>query len=216
MGIFLENRYKGLRSPHKMKFGVSACARECAEARAKDVGIIATSDGWNMYVGGNGGATPAHGQLLAKDLDDETLISYIDRYIMYYVRTADRLQRTARWVEELPGGIDHVYDVVVKDSLGIADDLEQAIARHVDQYEDEWAATLRDPEKLRRFRSFVNAPDAPDTDLKYVLERGQIRPATEQEREDGGLVLLGPTIPVGPPGSGADTTASPAGQVVTS
>ncbi|NLS10524.1 FAD-dependent oxidoreductase [Nesterenkonia sp. MY13] len=196
MGIFLENRYKGLRSPHKMKFGVSGCSRECAEARGKDVGVIATSEGWNMYVGGNGGANPTHGQLLAKDLDDDTLVAYIDRYIMYYIRTADRLQRTARWIEDLPGGVDHVYDVVVNDSLGIAGDLEAAIAQHLDRYEDEWAATLRDPEKLRRFRSFVNAPEAPDTDLKYVLERGQIRPATDRERESGDLVLVGPTIPV--------------------
>ncbi|RJN31656.1 nitrite reductase large subunit NirB [Nesterenkonia natronophila] len=196
MGIFLENRYKGLRSPHKMKFGVSGCARECAEARAKDVGVIATSDGWNMYVGGNGGANPVHGELLAKDLDDDTLVAYIDRYIMYYIRTADRLQRTARWIEELPGGVAHIEDVVVSDSLGVAADLERSIADHVDRYEDEWAATLRDPEKLRRFRSFVNAPESPDTDLKYVLERGQIRPATEQERGSTDLVLIGPTIPV--------------------
>lgn len=208
MGIFLENRYKGLRSPHKMKFGVSGCARECAEARGKDVGIIATSEGWNMYVGGNGGATPVHGQLLAKDLDDETLVKYIDRYIMYYIRTADRLQRTARWVEELPGGVDHVYDVVVNDSLGIAEDLERAIATHVERYEDEWAATLKDPEKLRRFRSFVNAPDSPDTGLSYVLERGQPRPATAQERTaaeagHGPVLLAGPRIPLRPGAEGS-------------
>ncbi|GAA1821792.1 nitrite reductase large subunit NirB [Nesterenkonia flava] len=195
MGIRLETRYKGLRSPHKMKFGVSGCARECAEARAKDAGVIATPDGWNLYVGGNGGATPVHAQLLAKDLDDETLIKYMDRYIMYYVRTADRLQRTAHWIADLPGGVEHVYDVVVNDSLGIGEDLEAAMARHVDRYEDEWAATLKDPEKLRRFRSFINAPNAPDTDLKYIVERDQIRPATEEERGSS-AVLLGPTIPV--------------------
>ncbi|HKS03368.1 MAG TPA: nitrite reductase large subunit NirB, partial [Arthrobacter sp.] len=124
MAIQLELRYRGLRSPHKLKMGVSGCARECAEARGKDVGVIATADGWNLYVGGNGGATPAHAQLLAKDLDDETLIRYIDRYFMYYIRTADRLQRTARWQEELDGGIKHVEDVVVHDTLGIAEDLE--------------------------------------------------------------------------------------------
>ena len=203
MAIHLELRYRGLRSPHKLKFGVSGCARECAEARGKDVGVIATSEGWNLYVGGNGGATPAHAQLLAKDLDDETLLRYIDRYIIYYVRTADRLQRTARWMEELPGGVDHVHDVVVTDTLGIAEDLEAAMAQHVGRYEDEWAATLRDPERLRRFRSFVNAPDAPDTGLAYVVERDQRRPATQEERdaaaadEDGGPVLLsGPRIPL--------------------
>ncbi len=197
MAVQLELRYRGLRSPHKLKFGVSGCARECAEARGKDVGVIATDQGWNMYVGGNGGFQPAHAQLLASDLDDETLLRYIDRYIMYYVRTADRLQRTARWIEDLEGGLDHVRDVVVNDSLGLADELEQAMARHVDTYEDEWAATLADPERLRRFRSFVNAPNTPDPSIARVPERDQFRPATAEERERGEAVLVaGPTIPV--------------------
>jgi nitrite reductase (NADH) large subunit len=194
MAIQLELRYRGLRSPHKLKMGVSGCARECAEARGKDVGVIATADGWNLYVGGNGGATPAHAQLLAKDLDDETLIKYIDRYFMYYIRTADRLQRTARWQEELDGGIKHVEDVVVKDTLGIAADLEAAMAKHVDTYIDEWADTLKDPERLRRFRSFVNAPDQKDDSITFVPdERGQMRPATPEEK---GKVLIGASIPV--------------------
>ncbi|UKA55730.1 nitrite reductase large subunit NirB [Arthrobacter sp. FW305-BF8] len=196
MAIQLELRYRGLRSPHKLKMGVSGCARECAEARGKDVGVIATADGWNLYVGGNGGATPAHAQLLAKDLDDETLIKYIDRYFMYYIRTADRLQRTARWQEELDGGIKHVEDVVVKDTLGIAEDLEAAMAKHVDTYIDEWADTLKDPERLRRFRSFVNAPDQKDDSITFVPdERGQMRPATPEEK---GKVLIGASIPVRP------------------
>ncbi|WP_035777208.1 nitrite reductase large subunit NirB [Arthrobacter sp. H5] len=200
MAIHLELRYRGLRSPHKLKFGVSGCARECAEARGKDVGIIATSDGWNLYVGGNGGATPVHAQLLAKDLDDNTLIRYIDRYLMYYIRTADRLQRTAAWQGELDGGLLHVEDVVVNDSLGIAADLEAAMARHIDNYEDEWAATLKDPERLRRFRSFVNAPHEKDEWIANVPERGQIRPATQEERaasaDGSGPVLLGAGIPM--------------------
>ncbi|WP_353711662.1 nitrite reductase large subunit NirB [Arthrobacter sp. K5] len=196
MAIQLELRYRGLRSPHKLKMGVSGCARECAEARGKDVGVIATADGWNLYVGGNGGATPAHAQLLAKDLDDETLIKYIDRYFMYYIRTADRLQRTARWQEELDGGIKHVEDVVVHDTLGIAEDLEAAMAKHVDTYIDEWADTLKDPERLRRFRSFVNAPDQKDDSITFVPdERGQMRPATAEEK---GKVLIGAAIPLRP------------------
>ncbi|MGP0222628.1 MULTISPECIES: nitrite reductase large subunit NirB [unclassified Paenarthrobacter] len=193
MAIALELRYRGLRSPHKLKMGVSGCARECAEARGKDVGVIATADGWNLYVGGNGGATPAHAQLLAKDLDDETLIKYIDRYLMYYIRTADRLQRTARWQEELDGGLKHVEDVVVNDSLGIAEELETAMAKHIDTYEDEWAETLKDPERLRRFRSFVNAPNQKDDSIAFVPERGQIRPATNEEK---GSVLIASSIPV--------------------
>ncbi|WP_207456521.1 nitrite reductase large subunit NirB [Herbiconiux sp. SYSU D00978] len=192
MAVFLEERYRGLRSPHKFKLGVSGCARECAEARGKDIGVIATELGWNLYVGGNGGYQPAHAQLLAGDLDDETLVRFIDRYVMYYIRTADRLQRTARWQEELPGGLDHVRDVVVEDSLGIAAELEAAMERHVGTYRDEWAATLADPERLKRFRSYVNAPQTPDPSLRRVRERDQGRPATAEER----VLLAGPTIPV--------------------
>ncbi|MFD5866820.1 nitrite reductase large subunit NirB [Agromyces sp. NPDC127015] len=197
MAVRLELRYRGLRSPHKLKFGVSGCARECAEARGKDVGVIATDAGWNLYVGGNGGFQPAHAQLLASDLDDETLIRYIDRYLMYYIRTADRLQRTARWMEDLEGGIGHVREVVVDDSLGLAAELEAAVGAHVEHYEDEWAATLADPERLRRFRSFVNAPGTPDPSIARVPERDQFRPATPEERADGRAVLVsGARIPV--------------------
>lgn len=197
MAVHLELRYRGLRAPHKFKFGVSGCARECAEARGKDVGIIATEQGWNMYVGGNGGFQPTHAQLLAGDLDDETLIRYIDRYLMYYIRTADRLQRTARWMEDIDGGLDHVREVVVEDSLGLGAELEQAMAAHVDGYEDEWAATLADPERLRRFRSFVNEPGESEPQLARVAERGQYRPATNEEVARGEAVYLtGPSIPV--------------------
>jgi len=162
MAVDLEHRYRGLRSPHKIKFGVSGCARECAEARGKDVGVIATDKGWNLYVCGNGGQTPAHAKLLASDLDDATLVRYIDRFLMFYVRTADRLQRTAPWLDSLEGGLDHLKAVVCDDSLGVADDLESAMARHVDGYQDEWKAVLDDPEKLSRFVSFVNAPEEAD------------------------------------------------------
>lgn len=167
MAVNLENRYRGLRSPHKLKFGVSGCARECAEARGKDVGVIATENGWNLYVGGNGGQSPKHAQLLAGGLDDETLVRYIDRYLMFYIRTADRLQRTAPWVEALDGGLDHLKAVVCEDSLGIAAELEAAMAKHVDGYRDEWAGVLDDPEKLSRFVSFVNAPDEADPTVAF-------------------------------------------------
>jgi len=195
LAIALELRYRGLRSPHKLKLGVSGCARECAEARGKDVGVIATDNGWNLYVGGNGGFTPRHARLLAEDLDTETLVRTIDRFLLLYVRTADRLQRTAAWVEDYEGGLDAIRAVVVDDSLGIAADLDAAMAAHVDDYEDEWAAVLADPEKLRRFGSFVNAPDLADDSFAYVAERGQPRPATPDERA-GGVLVAGTTLEV--------------------
>ncbi|WP_431952648.1 nitrite reductase large subunit NirB [Nocardia lijiangensis] len=167
MAVLLEKRYRGLRSPHKLKLAVSGCARECAEARGKDVGVIATENGWNLYVGGNGGLTPKHAVLLAGELDDETLIKYIDRYLMFYIRTADRLQRTAPWQEALEGGMDYLKAVICEDSLGIADELEVAMAKHVDGYKDEWAAVLEDEEKLSRFVSFVNAPEEADPTISF-------------------------------------------------
>ena len=204
MAVRLELRYRGLRAPHKLKLGVSGCARECAEARGKDVGVIATDSGWNVYVGGNGGQTPRHARLLAEDLDDETLLRTIDRFLMYYVRTADRLQRTAPWIDDVDGGLDGVRAVVLDDSLGIGADLDAAMAAHVEGYEDEWKAVLADPDKLARFGSFVNAPTTPDPALAYVTERGQKRPATPDEvaagAADPDLVPLveGPVLVSGP------------------
>jgi nitrite reductase (NADH) large subunit len=173
LAIDLELRYRGLRAPHKIKLGVSGCARECAEARGKDVGVIATEKGWNLYVGGNGGMTPKHAQLLASDLDTETLTRYIDRFLMYYIRTADRLQRTAPWVESLDGGLDHVRDVVCDDSLGLAAEFEAAMERHVRNYKCEWKGVLEDPDKMSRFVSFVNAPDAVDTTVSFTENAGR-------------------------------------------
>ncbi|SPM29356.1 NAD(P)H-nitrite reductase, large subunit, partial [Mycobacterium terramassiliense] len=173
LAIDLELRYRGLRAPHKIKLGVSGCARECAEARSKDVGVIATEKGWNLYVGGNGGMTPKHAQLLASDLDTETLVRYVDRFLMYYIRTADRLQRTAPWVESLDGGLDHVREVVCDDSLGLAGEFEAAMARHVQNYKCEWKGVLEDPDKLSRFVSFVNAPDAVDSTVAFTERAGR-------------------------------------------
>ncbi|MFH8787535.1 nitrite reductase large subunit NirB [Streptomyces roseoverticillatus] len=191
LAIELELRYRGLRAPHKLKSAVSGCARECAEAQSKDFGVIATSTGWNLYVGGNGGMTPRHADLLAADLDRPALIRTIDRFLMFYIRTADRLERTAPWLERLDGGLDHLRAVVMDDSLGICADLDALMARHTATYEDEWAATLADPVRLRRFASFANAPGTPDPTVRFVPERGQIRPALPHE---DGQVLTAPLI----------------------
>ncbi|HET6874022.1 MAG TPA: hypothetical protein VFH70_04550, partial [Acidimicrobiales bacterium] len=176
LAIDLELRYRGLRSPHKIKMAVSGCARECAEAQGKDVGVIATERGWNLYVCGNGGTKPRHADLLASDLDTDTLVRYIDRFLIYYIRTADRLQRTSSWLDAMEGGIEHLRRVVVDDSLGLAEDLESAMAAHVARYRCEWAETLADPVRLRRFRSFVNTEES-DPDIVFVEERSQPRPA---------------------------------------
>ncbi|MCG5439733.1 nitrite reductase large subunit NirB, partial [Micromonospora foliorum] len=180
LAVALELRYRGLRAPHKLKSAVSGCARECAEARSKDFGIIATETGWNLYVGGNGGFRPRHADLFATDLSTEALIRLIDRFLIYYIRTADRLQRTAGWIEAMDGGLDHLRSVIVDDSLGLCEDLDAAMARHVSSYSDEWRDVLDDPERLRRYTSFVNAPDVPDPSITFTRERGQPVPVRDQ------------------------------------
>ncbi|MQA77938.1 MAG: nitrite reductase large subunit [Streptosporangiales bacterium] len=177
LAIELELRYRGLRAPHKIKAGVSGCARECAEAQAKDVGVIATEQGWSLYVGGNGGFRPRHAELFVNDVDRDTLVRLIDRYLLFYVRTADRMQRTASWIEAMDGGLDHLRAVIVDDSLGICAELDAAMARHVSSYADEWRAVLDDQDKLARFVSFVNAPDTPDPSITFSVERDQRVPA---------------------------------------
>lgn len=174
--IALENRYKGLRAPHKIKMAVSGCTRECAEAQSKDIGVIATENGWNLYVCGNGGMKPRHADLFASDLDDATLIRYVDRLLMFYVRTADRLQRTSVWMDNMEGGLDYLRQVVMEDSLGIADELEQEMAHVVASYQCEWQTTLENPERLALFRPTLNS-DQPDETVRWEQVRGQIRPA---------------------------------------
>jgi len=180
--IDIENRYKGLRAPHKLKFAVSGCTRECAEAQSKDVGVIATERGWNLYVCGNGGMKPRHADLLAADLDSATLVRYVDRFLMFYIRTADRLQRTSVWLENLEGGIDYVREVVVADKLGIGAELEADMRKVIDTYECEWKKATEDSATLKRFRHFVNS-DRGDDNVVFIEERGQVRPATREERE---------------------------------
>ena len=180
--IDLEKRYRGVRSPHKIKFGVSGCTRECAEAQGKDVGVIATEKGWNLYVCGNGGMKPRHAELLAGDLDTATLVKYIDRFLMFYIRTADRLQRTSVWRDNLEGGLKYLQDVIINDSLGLAAELEADMQHLVDTYQCEWKTTIEDPEKLKRFRHFVNS-DEKDANVVFVEERGQIRPASVAEKK---------------------------------
>ncbi|MFL1404895.1 nitrite reductase large subunit NirB [Marinobacter sp. M1N3S26] len=179
MAIFLENRYKGLRSPHKIKMAVSGCTRECAEAQSKDIGVIATENGWNLYVCGNGGMRPRHADLFATDLSDEELIRAIDRVLMFYVRTADRLQRTSVWMENMEGGLEYLQKVVLEDSLGIGEELEQHMADLVGTYQCEWKTAVEDPEKRKRFREFVNAPEKKDPVQQWTTEREQRRPLLE-------------------------------------
>jgi nitrite reductase (NADH) large subunit len=174
--IRVENRYKGLRAPHKIKSACSGCMRECAEAQSKDFGMVATEKGWNLYVAGNGGAKPQHAVLLAADLDEETCLKYIDRFLMYYIHTADRLARTATWFNKLEGGLDKLKQVIIEDSLGICEQLEKDMQVLVDTYQCEWKEVVEDPQLRKRFKHFMNSEES-DKTLTWIEERDQKRPA---------------------------------------
>ncbi|HEX5154808.1 MAG TPA: nitrite reductase large subunit NirB [Parafilimonas sp.] len=175
--IRIEERYRGLRAPHKIKSAVSGCIRECAEAQSKDFGVIATERGWNLYVCGNGGSKPQHALLLAADVDSETCIKYIDRFLMFYIRTADPLTRTATWLNKMEGGIDYLRNVVVNDSLGMGEQWESEMQELVDKYECEWKAAIQNPEIRKRFNHFVNAPGAKDPTVHFEQLRDQKKAA---------------------------------------
>ncbi|WP_180981219.1 nitrite reductase large subunit NirB [Vibrio diazotrophicus] len=179
LAIELENRYKGLRSPHKLKFAVSGCTRECAEAQSKDIGVIATENGWNLYVCGNGGMRPRHADLLASDLSKEQLIALIDRVLMFYVRTADKLQRTSVWLENLEGGLDYLKQVVIEDSLELCEQLEQQMSHVINSYQCEWKSTVESEEKLRKFRPFINHQEG-SMALPYQRIREQRIPVVQE------------------------------------
>jgi nitrite reductase (NADH) large subunit len=173
--IEVEDRYKGIRAPHKLKGGVSGCIRECAEAQSKDFGIIATEKGWNLFVCGNGGSKPQHAQLLASDIDKETCVKYLDRFLMFYIKTADPLTRTATWLNKMDGGMTYLKNVVVNDSLGIGEQLEEEMRGLVNTYKCEWKEAVNDQEFRKRFNHFVNAPKAKDPSLEFEEMRGQIK-----------------------------------------
>ena len=178
LAIDLENRYKGLRAPHKIKFAVSGCTRECAEAQSKDIGVIASDKGWNLFVGGNGGMRPRHGDLFATDLSTADLVTYIDRILIFYAKTAARLQRTSVWLESLEGGLDYLKSVVIDDCLGVAADLEAQMEKVVSTYQCEWRTSLENPEFLSRFSEFVNPEKMPQVNVEqYRYSRGQRFPA---------------------------------------
>ena len=173
--IEIENRYKGIRSPHKMKGGVSGCIRECAEARCKDFGFIAVEGGWNVYVCGNGGANPKHAELLAEKVDKETAVRYVDRFLMFYIKTAPPLTRTAAWLEKLEGGITYLKNVVIHDSLNIAEELDAEMQSYADTYKCEWKEAVETPEIRARYSHFVNSDEKDDT-IEFVPMRGQKMP----------------------------------------
>jgi nitrite reductase (NADH) large subunit len=140
-------------------------------------------DLFGLYVCGNGGMKPRHAELIATSLTKPELVKLIDRFLMFYVRTADRLQRTSTWRDNLEGGLDYLKGVLLQDTLGLGAALEAQMQHVVDTYQCEWKTAVNDPATRQRFRSFVNS-EKKDEHIVFVEERGQIRPARAEEREE--------------------------------
>jgi len=116
LGIDIEKAFDHMWAPHKVKFAVSACPRNCAESGIKDVGIIGVDSGWEMYVGGNGGIKTEAGQFLCKVKTAEEVLEYSGAFIQIYREEARYLDRTVHWIERV--GLDYVKQRVLEDTEG--------------------------------------------------------------------------------------------------
>ena len=94
---------------------------------------------------------------------------------MFYIKTADPLTRTATWMNKLEGGLDYLKDVIVNDSLGMGEQLEQDMQTLIDKYECEWKKAIETPEQRAKFSHFINSEEE-DPTLKFDEMRTQIKP----------------------------------------
>ncbi|MFB1298098.1 nitrite reductase large subunit NirB [Mycobacterium sp. pW049] len=151
LGIAIEERYKGLASPAKMKLAVTGCPRNCAEALCKDLGVVAVDGGrWEIYVGGAAGAHIRKGDLLATVDDAQTVITLTGRFLQYYRESANWLERTYKWVPRVT--IEHLREVLVDspDDDFLAG-LDARMQKSVDAYRDPWQDG-REPASVGQFR----------------------------------------------------------------
>ncbi|MHC1558021.1 nitrite reductase large subunit NirB [Actinomycetospora sp. C-140] len=167
LGIDIEERYKGIEGPAKMKLAVSGCPRNCAESMVKDVGLVAVegrpegSTRWQIYVGGAAGATIRKGDILATVDSHEEAMTLTGRFLQYYRENANWLERTYDFVPRT--GLEYLRAVIVDDSEGIAADLDARMQEAVDAYVDPWAAdqTERTPGQFHDALPLVPLPQVP-------------------------------------------------------
>ncbi|HFB98941.1 MAG TPA: NAD(P)/FAD-dependent oxidoreductase, partial [Bryobacterales bacterium] len=108
LGVKLEKMTWGSWMPHKFKFGVSGCPRNCAEATIKDFGVVCVDSGYELHVGGNGGIKVRVTDLIAKVETEEEVLEWAGAFIQLYREEARYLERTAPWIERV--GLTHVKE----------------------------------------------------------------------------------------------------------
>ncbi|MEU4338462.1 nitrite reductase large subunit NirB [Micromonospora lupini] len=187
LGIAIEDRFKAIEGPGKMKLAVTGCPRNCAEAYVKDLGVVAIDGGrWEIYVGGAAGAHVRKGDLLAVVDSPDEVITLTGRFLQYYRESANWLERTYAWVPRL--GIDHIRAVVVDDSDGIAARLDAAMAASVAAYRDPWLER-RDPVTPGQFRTSLPLavlPQVPVREAVPVSVPGPVAPSIGSAVPGGG------------------------------
>ncbi len=108
LGTRLEKLLVGVDTPAKVKLGVSGCPLNCGEAFTRDVGLLGRKSGWTLIFGGNAGAKPRLGDVVAKDLDDDAAVAAVERLLELYRAGGKRKERTSRYVERV--GLDAVVE----------------------------------------------------------------------------------------------------------
>ncbi|MFO1339023.1 MAG: nitrite reductase large subunit NirB [Burkholderiaceae bacterium] len=116
MGKDLERAMWRMYAPHKVKFAVSGCPRNCAEAGIKDVGIIGVDSGWEMYIAGNGGIKTEVAHFLCKLKTAEEVLEYTGAFMQLYRKEGWYLERTVHYVSRV--GLDHVKKKILDDAEG--------------------------------------------------------------------------------------------------
>jgi nitrite reductase (NADH) large subunit len=151
----IENRFRGIDSPGKLKLATAGCPRNCSEALIKDVGAVAIGDDkWEIYVGGAGGSHVRKGDLLCTVGSEDEVLMYTGRFMQWYRENAKYKERTYTFIERV--GIERVRAVVVDDSEGIAATLDADMARSVAATKDPWKEA-DDPKTANQFASLIPA-----------------------------------------------------------
>jgi nitrite reductase (NADH) large subunit len=147
LGIELEKKFERIDTPHKVKMGVSACPRNCAESGIKDIGFVGVDGGWEVYVGGNGGMDLRPADLLGTFKTDQEVMDITGAYLQYYRETANYLERTSKWLERV--GLDHVKEVLANSDLRKA--LNIRLNETLKRYQEPWQQAIENDDILAKY-----------------------------------------------------------------
>jgi nitrite reductase (NADH) large subunit len=157
MGIDIEKAFDHMWAPHKVKFAVSGCPRNCAESGIKDVGIIGVESGWEIYVGGNGGIKTEAAQFLCKVKTHDEVLEYSGAFIQIYREEARYLDRTVHWVQRV--GLDYVKQRVLEDAAGRRAAFERLLYA-LQGAKDPWAERVQQGEQRKQYQIINIASEA--------------------------------------------------------